>query len=109
MTLLKGHSLPRVIVAYAVRLYHRFALSTADGEDLLAERGVTVNRDVPEIPRASSAQCHGRATFPKATDRPVRRAPDHWPDKLRSYFRPIRQAMADAFDLWKTYAAEMAV
>ena len=41
---LKGYRFTREIVAYAVWAYHRFALSTADVEDLLAERGVTVTR-----------------------------------------------------------------
>ena len=38
----KGFRFPREIIAYAVWVYHRFALSTADVEDLLAERGVTI-------------------------------------------------------------------
>lgn len=42
---LKGFRFPREIVAYAVWVYHRFALSTADVEDLLAERGVIVSRE----------------------------------------------------------------
>jgi hypothetical protein len=42
---LKGYRFPREIVAYAVWAYHRFALSTGDVEDLLAERGVIVSRD----------------------------------------------------------------
>ncbi|MBB4096408.1 transposase-like protein, partial [Ochrobactrum pecoris] len=37
---LKGFRFLREIVAYAVWAYYRFALSTADVEDLLAERGV---------------------------------------------------------------------
>lgn len=46
MPRLKGHRYPRVIVSYAVWAYHRFALfSTADVEDLLAERGVTDSRE----------------------------------------------------------------
>ena len=40
MPKLKGYCFPREIVAYAVWAYHRFALSTADVEDLLSERGV---------------------------------------------------------------------
>ena len=36
---LKGFRYPREVIAYAVA-YHRFALSTADVEDLLAERGM---------------------------------------------------------------------
>ena len=42
---LKGFRFPREIIAHAVWLYHRFALSTADVKDLLAERGVTLNRE----------------------------------------------------------------
>ena len=45
MPRLKGYRFPREVVAYAVWVYHRFALSTADVEDLLAERGVTVSRE----------------------------------------------------------------
>ena len=37
---LKGFRFPREIISYAVWAYHRFALSTADVEDRLAERGV---------------------------------------------------------------------
>ena len=42
---LKGFRFPCEIVAYAVWVYHRFALSTADGADVLAERGVGVSRE----------------------------------------------------------------
>lgn len=42
---LKGFRYSREIIAYAVWVYHRFALSTADVEDLLAERGVIVSRE----------------------------------------------------------------
>lgn len=45
MPRLKGFRYPREIIAYAVWVYHRFALSTADVEDLLAERGVIVSRE----------------------------------------------------------------
>ncbi|WP_111735852.1 IS6 family transposase [Roseovarius amoyensis] len=45
MPRLKGYRFPREIVAYAVWVYHRFALSTADVEDLLADRGVMVSRE----------------------------------------------------------------
>lgn len=45
MPRLKGYRFPREIVAYAVWVYHRFALSTADVEDLLADRGVIVSRE----------------------------------------------------------------
>ena len=39
-----GSRFPRDIVAYAVRAHHRVALTTADIEDVLAERGVIVSR-----------------------------------------------------------------
>ena len=45
MLRLKGFRFPREIIAYAVWAYYRFALSTADVEDLLAERGVIVSRE----------------------------------------------------------------
>ncbi|WP_343211916.1 IS6 family transposase (plasmid) [Aliisedimentitalea scapharcae] len=45
MPRLKGFRFPREIIAYAVWAYHRFALSTSDVEDLLAERGVIVSRE----------------------------------------------------------------
>ena len=45
MPRLKGFRFPREIVSYAVWVYHRFALSTADVQDLLAERGVIVTRE----------------------------------------------------------------
>jgi len=45
MPSLKGFRYPREIIAYAVWAYHRFALSAADVEDLLAERGVIVSRE----------------------------------------------------------------
>jgi putative transposase len=45
MPRLKGYHFPRAIIAYAVWAYHRFALSAADVEDLLAERGVIGSRE----------------------------------------------------------------
>ena len=49
MPRLKGFRYPREIIAYAVWAYHRFALSTADVEDLLAERGITVSRETVRL------------------------------------------------------------
>ena len=46
---LKGYRHPREVIAYAVWAYHRFALSTADVEDLLAERGVVVSREAVRL------------------------------------------------------------
>ena len=46
---LKGYRHPREVISYAVWAYHRFALSTADVEDLLAERGVVVSREAVRL------------------------------------------------------------
>ena len=45
MPRLKGFRYPREIIACVVWALHRFALSPADVEDLLAERGVIVSRE----------------------------------------------------------------
>lgn len=45
MPRLKGYRFPREVIAYAVRVYRWFALSTVDVENLLAERGVIVSRE----------------------------------------------------------------
>ena len=47
---LKGFRYPREVVFYAVWAYRRFALSSADVEDLLAERGVIVSREAIRLP-----------------------------------------------------------
>lgn len=39
----RGHRSPRKVIAHAVRLYLRLALSFRDVEELLAERGVPVS------------------------------------------------------------------
>ena len=39
----RGHRFPREVIAHAVRLYLRFALSFRDVEELLAERGIRVS------------------------------------------------------------------
>ncbi len=49
MPRLKGFRYPREIIAYSVWAYYRFALSTADVEDLLAERGVIVSREAVRL------------------------------------------------------------
>jgi putative transposase len=41
--LYRGHRFPREVIAHAVRLYLRFALSFRDVEELLAERGIQVS------------------------------------------------------------------
>jgi putative transposase len=42
-SLYRGHRFPREVIAHAVRLYLRFALSFRDVEELLAEPGITVS------------------------------------------------------------------
>ena len=49
MPRLKGFRFPREVIAYAVWAYYRFALSTADVEDLLAERGLIVSRETVRL------------------------------------------------------------
>lgn len=49
MPRLKGFRFPREIISYAVWAYHRFVLSTADVEDLLAERGIIVTRETIRV------------------------------------------------------------
>ncbi len=49
MPRLKGFRYPRDIIACAVWACHRFALSTADIEDLPAERGVIVGREAVRL------------------------------------------------------------
>jgi len=39
----RGYWFPPAVFAHTVWLYHRFALSLRDVEDLLAERGVTAS------------------------------------------------------------------
>ena len=42
-SLYRRRRFPAEVIAHAVFLYHRFALSLRDVEDFLAERGVTVS------------------------------------------------------------------
>ena len=100
---LKGFRFPREVIAYAVWVYHRFALSTADVEDLLAERGVIVSRETVRLWRAVDAdgdtldilvQRHRNA---KAARRFLHRLINVYgdlrvvvSDKLRSYIKPIK-------------------
>ena len=49
MPRLKGFRFSREIIAWAVWAYHRFALGTADVEDLLAARGVIVSRETVRL------------------------------------------------------------
>ena len=42
-SLYRGHRFPAEVIAHAIRLYVRFALSFRDVEELLAERGIVVS------------------------------------------------------------------
>ncbi len=84
MPRLKGYRFSRDVVAYAVWAYHRFALSTADVEDLL---------DVLVQPRRNA----------KAAKRFLTRLIAQFgkprvvvTDKLRSYIKPIRTLVPEA-------------
>ena len=57
---LKGLRHPREVIAYAVWAYQRFALSTADVEDFLAERGMIFNRDAVRLWRNHLAAKFGQ-------------------------------------------------
>ncbi|TMV07486.1 IS6 family transposase [Arenibacterium halophilum] len=46
---LKVFRFPRGIIAYPVAVYHRFAVSTADVEHLLAERGIIVSLEAVRL------------------------------------------------------------
>ena len=48
-SLYRRRRFPAEIIAHAVFLYHRFALSLRDVEDLLAERGVTVSYETIRV------------------------------------------------------------
>jgi len=41
----KGYRFPKLIISYAVYLYHRFLLSYRDVQELLFERGVDVSHE----------------------------------------------------------------
>ena len=118
---LKGFRYPREIIAYAVWVYHRFALSTVDVEDLLAERGVITIRgkkhwlwraiEVSHRPTRKREKMFGRFKFHRQAERFLSAH-----DQINLIFRPrryrlntisYRHARNDAFSLWDDYAAEM--
>lgn len=41
----KGYCFPKVVIFYAVYLYHRFLLSYRDVQELLFERGIDVSHE----------------------------------------------------------------
>lgn len=104
MPRLKGFRFPREIIAYAVWAYHRFALSGADVEDLLAERGVIVSRESIRlwVNRFGDILVQTRRNA-RAARRFLARLIAQFgqprvmiTDKLRSYFKPIRNLAPDA-------------
>ena len=53
-SLYHGYRFPAEIISHAVWLYHRFCLSFRDVEDLLAERGIEVSREImPTVPHCT--------------------------------------------------------
>ena len=64
---------PREVIAHAVFVYHRFALSLRDVEDLLAERGVTVSYETIRVWCA-----HFGPKFASRLRKRQRTGGDHW-------------------------------
>jgi len=100
MPRLKDFCHPRETIAYAVWAYHRFALSTADVEDLLAERGVIVSRETIRLwVNRFGAHCRNAKSAKRFLKRLIAQfgAPRVVvTDKLRSYFKPIRDLPPNA-------------
>ena len=71
-SLYRGHRFPAEVIAHAVRLYLRFALSYRDVEELLAERGIivsyeTVRRWVAKFGAQDAAELRKRERPPGRT------------------------------------------
>ncbi len=45
----KGYRFPKVVISYAVYLYHRFLFSYRDVQELLFERGVEVSHETVRV------------------------------------------------------------
>ena len=45
----KGYRFPKVVISYAVYLYHRFLLSYRDVQELLFERGINVSHETVRV------------------------------------------------------------
>jgi transposase-like protein len=66
-----GFRFPREVIAIAVRWYLRYGLSYRDVEELLAERGVTVDHVTVYrlcVPKTSSTSCDQAVFVDQATD-----------------------------------------
>ena len=66
--LYRGHRFPREVIAHAVRLYLRFALSFRDLEEVLAERGIAVSYET--LRRWWPSSAHRRERRARARSRP---------------------------------------
>lgn len=94
MPRLKGFRFAREIIAHAVWAYHRFALSTADVEDLLAERGAIVNQETIRL-WVNRFGCHFADCVRR--DRPAPR--DRWHiDEVVITIRGVRHWLWRAID-----------
>lgn len=111
MPRLKGFRFPREIVAYAVRAYHSFALSTADA-DHRAHKGLNNRIEDSHRPTRRREKIIGRY---KSARQSQRFLAAH--DQINTTFKPrryrlsatsYRHAGADAFELWTDDAPEMA-
>ena len=89
-SLYRGHRFPREVIAHAVRLYLRFALSFRDVEELLAERGIavsyeTVRRWVAKFGGQYAAELRRRAAPPGRTWHMDEMAADSSSSRIRSF------------------------
>jgi transposase-like protein len=66
---LAGFRFPPEVITLAVRWYLRFGLSYRDVEELLAERGITVDRsNLVHTPRYDLRKCRGERTVNPSAD-----------------------------------------
>ncbi|MEB8386760.1 DDE-type integrase/transposase/recombinase, partial [Rhodobacteraceae bacterium KMM 6894] len=94
MPRLKGFRYPREIIAYAVWAHHRFALSTADVEDLLAARGMITDKlrsyiqPISKLAPGADHRAHkGLNNAIEVSHRPTRKR-----EKIFGRFKSHRQA-----------------
>ncbi|MFT5032267.1 MAG: putative transposase, partial [Bacteroidia bacterium] len=95
----RRHRFPPDIISYAVWLYYRFNLSHRDIEDLLAERGITVSREVIRLWCIKLGAIYTRRLKRKHRGEPHKIVTD----KLRSYGVAHRELTPEAINSTKQY------
>ena len=104
MSIYKRHRFPPDIISYAVWLYYRFNLSHRDIEDLLAERGITVTREVVDVYLQAKRDGAAAKRFLKRLLRSHGGEPRKIvTDKLRSYGVAHRELMPDVIHSTEQY------